>query len=132
MKKIVLSFLTSIAAIWFIDLVLSGFVFAGSPMTVFYVVLFMLIGNYFTSWLGTNIKGNSVVILFIVGVIVNFFTLYIASLILTNFNITAGSLNWLNLKLIKAMDKILMLMIGAIISSTVAAVTRWASSSKAQ
>jgi len=129
MKKTVLFFLTSITSIWFIDLVLSGFVFKGGPITSFLIALFMIVGIFVSDWLAEKLGNKSITVIFILGILVNFFSLYLASQFIKDFSISAGSLKWLNIDLIKSMDQILMLLIGSLVTTVVSTLTRWASNS---
>lgn len=136
MKKIILYFLTSISAIWFIDLLLSGFVFAGGTTTVFLVDIFILVSIYLTEWVTTKVgKKSSMLIFFLFGTFLTFFSLYFASLFLEDFNVSSGSLNtlkigFLSTPIIKSMDQILTLLLGALFAMIIATTTKWAMEGK--
>lgn len=132
MKRLVLYFLTSISAIWFIDLLVSGFTFSGGPITTLLVVLFIVVGIYLTEWVADKAgKKSSMLIFFIIGLFITFFSLYFASLFLDNFTVGTGSLQglkigFLSTPVIKGMDQILTLLIGSLIVMLIAITTRWA------
>lgn len=135
MKKIILYFITSISAIWFIDLLLSGFVFKGGSTTVFLVDLFIIAALYLTEWVISKVGKKSNIIFFLIGTFLNFFSLYFASLFLPDFNVGSGSLNtlkigFLSTPVIKRMDQILTLLLGSVISMIVASLTKWATEGK--
>ncbi|MBN2015248.1 hypothetical protein JW766_00235 [Candidatus Dojkabacteria bacterium] len=132
MKKLILYFLTSISAIWLVDLLVSGFTFNGGAITVFLVILFIVVGIYLAEWVITKAgKKSSMLLFFVIGLFITFFSLYFASLFLQDFNVGAGSLQglkigFLSTPVIKGMDQILSLLIGSLIVMLVATVTRWA------
>lgn len=134
MKKLILYFLTSITSLWLIDLLLSGFRFKGGPTTVFLVSLFVLASIYLVEQIISKSVKKSGTILFIVfGMLLTFFALYVATLVIGDFSVAEGSLQALELGIvdtpvIKSMDQILTMLLGSLITMLVAALTRWASS----
>ncbi len=130
MKKIVLFFLTSIASIWFIDALLSGFQFQGGALTVFLVDLFIIVGIYLAEWVASKAGKSGMLLFFILATILTFFSLYFATLALEDFNVGVGTLNRLNLgivktPIIKGIDQILTLLLGSLIASIVGSLTKW-------
>ena len=132
MKKIILYFLTSISAIWFIDLLLSGFLFKGGTTTVFLVDIFILVAIYLTEWVASKAgKKSNMLIFFIIGTFLTFFSLYFASLFLEDFAVGSGSLKsleigFLSTPIINSMDQILTLLLGSLIAMIIAIATKWA------
>lgn len=128
MKKIILYLITSITSLWIIDTLLSGYNFAGSPITFLLVDLFVVMGIYLTDWVASKAGKRSTLLFLIVGVLINFFSLYFASLFLGNFSVNAGSLQWLKIGFLQKMDQILSLLIGSLITVAISMTTRWATS----
>lgn len=128
MKKLVLHIMTGISSIWLIDLLLSGFVFKNKPLTVLWVALCIVIGIFFVDLILEKVSIRSSILIFLISVLLNFFVLYIASLIIPEFKVNPGSFNWLDVKLIKSMDQILTLLLGATITTSFVYLTKWASS----
>ncbi len=130
MKKYIIYFFTSISAIWFIDMLLSGYVFIGGSTTIFLIILFILVGIYLTEWVvNMSRKESNTFFFFLVGSLITFFSLYFASLFLSNFSIGSGSLSsikigFLSTPVIKSMDQILSLVIGAIIATGITTLCR--------
>jgi hypothetical protein len=136
MRKIVLYFLTSISAIWFIDILLSGFIFKGGTTTVFLVDIFILVAIYLTEWLAGKVGKKSDKLIFaVIGTFLTFFSLYFASLFIEDFYVGSGSLQeleigFLSTPIIKGMDQILTLLLGSLIVILIALITKWSSEGK--
>lgn len=130
-----LYFLTSITALWLVDLLLSGFVFREGPTTVLMVALFVLASIYLTEQIiSRTVKKSTMLLFFVFGLFLTFFSFYIATLVLSDFNVVSGSLSSLNLKItetptITKMDQVLSLLLGSLITMIIAVLTRWASKS---
>lgn len=133
-KRLILYFLTSFASIWLILQILSGFTVTSMWE---YLILGVVIttGIALTDYILKKIGNKKPVIFIFIGTLINFFVLYLGSLLLPGFNIGAGSLRELNLEAfstpaVDSLDVILTLLVASFITIVIAWVTNWATQSK--
>lgn len=131
MKKYIIYFFTGIASIWLITQLLSGFRTEGKAYEVLLVSLFISFGVYLTEYILAKSGKDKVVVFLILSTLINFFTLYISTLMLTGVNVVSGSLKAFDLEVlstptISSVDLVLTLLIASFVTSLVASITRWA------
>jgi hypothetical protein len=123
MKKYVLFYLTGLTSIWLIDNLLSGVSIKGIGNSLI-LGLFVSLSIWFTEYIVKQLTQRTMAIFVIVGIIISFFVMYLASLLLPGFNIAGGSLRLF--VTIGGLDSILTLLISSLVIMGIAYLTNWA------
>jgi hypothetical protein len=123
MKKYVLFYLTGLTAIWFLDSILTGFKLAniGSALLLGLFISFTI---WITEYIVQQLTQSSMLIFVIIGAVISFFALYIASILVPGFSVVRGTLNFLVTA--KSLDTIITLLISAGVVMAIAYLTNWA------
>lgn len=123
MKKYVLFYLTGLTSVWLMDNLLSG-IKISNVVTSLLVAVFVSFSIWFTEYVVKQLTQKTMLIFFIVGVIVMFFVLYLASLLIPTFEAVAGVLYLF--VTIKGLDSVLTLLISSVLAMSIAYLTNWA------
>lgn len=130
MQKYAVFFLTSIAAVWLINVLLTGIKISGNT-TVFLIALLITAGVFLTDKLLEQMKKPNAFIYIIIGTLVNFFILYVGTLFFEKkFTATGGALAALNFgevntPTLRGIDEVLTLLLAALVAMIVIQITKW-------
>ncbi len=123
MKKYVLFYLTGLTSVWLMDSLLSG-IKIGDIVTALFMGVFISFSIWFTEYIVQQLTKKTMLIFYLVGVIITFFILYLASLLIPSFDAVSGVLYFF--VAIKGLDSVLTLLTASVIAMSIAYLTNWA------
>ena len=131
MKKFVLYFLVMLGATWVIDDLLSGFKVGGNILLSRALLALVFSGGiYLVDYIFKSLTKKSLMLYMLIGVLVNFFVIYVASFLVPNFDVSTGTFKQFGLSIANQADQILTLLLSSLVVMLFAAQTKWATSSK--
>jgi hypothetical protein len=122
MKKYILFYLTGLTSIWLFNNLLTG-VSTNGVIPVLLTGVFISLSIWFTEYIVQQLTKKNMTIFVVVGIIISFFTLYIASLIIPGFTVESGNLVFFFT--IRGLDSILTLLISSTVVMGIAFLTNW-------
>lgn len=125
-KKAILFYMTSLGGLWIIGRLLPGVSLPSSGIFVILLVTLAITGGIIINeMIEEKMSKKSIPVYMIIGTLINFFTIYIANLLIPTFRVSAGSFNRIPLlENLGTGDQILTLLVASFISILFAVITK--------
>ncbi|MBN2100499.1 hypothetical protein JW710_01195 [Candidatus Dojkabacteria bacterium] len=129
LKNLVLYYITSVSSVYLMTRFLTG-VKAESTFDILVIAFFITFGVWLSSYFARQITKHKFLLFFIFGTVINFFLLYLVSLIIPSTTVTSGYLKFIDIPSIDLLlevkiDNIMTLLLASAISMGIAAATLW-------